>query len=273
MKILGRESDQGCGLRGGYKISRHDTIIVAYPKSGSTWLRFMIGNYISNNRCDFTNYHFLVPDIHHNPYDCNRLRPPRIIKSHEPFTPEYYNVIYLARDGRDVAVSMFHHLKKYRMLPFETPFDVFIPQFNEGSVSKFGTWVEHVSKWINNVPQNFLLIKYENMRLDPISSLKKVLIFAGIRLEEERIASAVRASDFSNMKRAEVEQYKRCDTLIGSDKRIQFVRNAEVGEWRKYFSEEMQRGFVRIHGSALNALSYDISCNSLDLPGIIHREE
>jgi aryl sulfotransferase len=172
-----------------------------------------------------------------------------------------------------VAVSMFYHLKKYRKLDFDTPFDAFIPRFNDGSVSKFGTWVEHVTKWINNVPRNFLLIKYENMHLDPISSLKKVLSFAGIRPNEKRIISAVRASDFSNMKRAEVEQHNRCDTLIGSDERIHFVRNAQLGEWRKYFSEEMQRKFLQIHGSALKALNYNINCNSLDLPEMIHRNE
>ena len=32
-----------------------DLFLVAYPKSGMTWLCFMVGNYLSGNRCDWTN--------------------------------------------------------------------------------------------------------------------------------------------------------------------------------------------------------------------------
>ena len=43
-----------------------DVFIVSYPKSGSTWLRFLIGNYLSENQCRFSNVQTFVPDV---PYD------------------------------------------------------------------------------------------------------------------------------------------------------------------------------------------------------------
>ena len=101
------------GKKKSLSLFENDVFLISYPKSGSTWIRFMLGNYFSGNKCDFTNYHLLVPDLHRN-IDCLKTtkQKPRYLKSHQYFSPQFENVVYIVRDGRDVAVSYYYHSKK-----------------------------------------------------------------------------------------------------------------------------------------------------------------
>jgi hypothetical protein len=61
----------------------------------------------------FANIECIVPDIAVFPRaDFRRLKRPRVIKSHDCFDPRYRRVIYIVRDPRDVAVSLYHYAKK-----------------------------------------------------------------------------------------------------------------------------------------------------------------
>ena len=84
-----------------------DVFLVSYPKSGNTWMRFLVGNLVfPNDPITFANVERRVPSIYGMSGRKLRLVPrPRYIKSHEPFHSKYQNVIYVVRDPRDVAVS------------------------------------------------------------------------------------------------------------------------------------------------------------------------
>ena len=97
-----------------------DIFLVSYPKSGNTWLRFLLAYClfdIEPGRVNFHNIENFIPDMYVNWPNRNLARP-RIIKSHEKFTKNYPRVIYLYRDGRDVMVSYYYHsrLGRYRFL-------------------------------------------------------------------------------------------------------------------------------------------------------------
>ena len=67
------------------KILPDDTYIVSYPKSGNTWVRFLIGNYITRGNYSFNNNNLVIPDLHMNPERCGDTSRPRFIKSHSFF--------------------------------------------------------------------------------------------------------------------------------------------------------------------------------------------
>jgi len=242
-------------------IYEDDVFLVSYPKSGNTWLRFLLGNYISGNQCDFSNAHLIMPDIHYNPEQCAKIPRPRIIKSHYPYVSEYNNVIYLVRDGRDVAVSYYFYSIKFGIITQETTFSEFLRLFNRGWVVDFGLWGDHVNSWLDHKVDNFLLIKYEDLKRDPANELKRVIQFCSLRLDEQRVVSAIEASSFERMKKLEVEQINQYDVFERSDHSIPFVRNGVSGESKKFFTERLYREFIDIHGTALQRLNYTSSKN------------
>ncbi len=233
-------------------------LLVSYPKSGSTWLRFLIGNYLTNGQCDFTNYHQIVPDIHYNPEQLEKISdgPIKFIKSHWPFTPDSKKVIYIVRDGRDVALSYyFHFLRKGKQATWF--FKEFLELFNTTStLDKFTLWSHHVNEWLDNAPKDFMLVRYEDMQTNTNAELIRVLEFADIPVNQQTVTTAVEAAQFKRMQQLEKQQRSFDPTLAGSAPNQYAVRSGKVGESKSYFSDELMAQFIEVHGSALERLGY-----------------
>lgn len=241
------------------QIFSSDIFLVSYPKSGNTWLRFLIGNYISGNQCDFNNINLIIPDIHRNPEQCLCIQYPRFIKSHFPFshhlmTHKYQKVIYLVRDGRDVAVSYYHHLTRNGKIAGEASFQDYNLIFHQGVIDNFSNWSNHVNFWLDYSQAEILLIKYEDMKSQPDVVLEKVLKFSGIKIDPEKIKKSIYASDFKNMRKKDKDR----KSLLGHtiDPSMPFVREGVSGVWRNMFTDELHDLFLHIHGSALKRMSY-----------------
>ena len=104
------------------KVYPDDVFIVSYPRSGNTWMRFLVGELVFQKEIDFHNLRELIPDIYI--YGCTHsflesLNRPRYIKSHEPYDPRYPKVIYLVRDPRDVAISYYNWLLKFKKITID----------------------------------------------------------------------------------------------------------------------------------------------------------
>lgn len=242
------------------KIYDDDTFLVSYPKSGSTWLRFLIGNYLTENKCDFTNHHILLPDIHEGLEYTGQAIRPRLIKSHFSFTPEYKKIIYLARDGRDVAVSYYYHLQKYRKIHKNRNFSEFLGLFNSGELGDgYGSWGQHVASWLDSEIANsdrFLLVKYEDLIKDPRVQFSKILSFTGRKVIPEQVESAIEASSLVSMKKLEERQQDIGKHLRFSDKTISFVREGKPESWKSMFSEKDLVSFMDANRSSLERLGY-----------------
>lgn len=233
-----------------------DIYLVSYPKSGNTWLRFLIGNLLTKNKCDFTNAHLIMPDIHYNPEQCALIPRPRFIKSHAPYVPEYSHVVYLVRDGRDVAVSYYYDSIKFGRIISGTPFEEFITMFHRGELDDYGIWGDHVHSWLDNKKQDILLVRYEDMKRNTLRELSRIIEFAGMALSEEQLNSAITASQFSRMQKLEKEQGDQFEQFLNSNRSLPFIRSGKVGESKEYFSPELSMEFNKIQGDALSLLGY-----------------
>ena len=88
--------------------------LVSYPRSGNTWVRFLIANLLkpAGVEIDFHNVQEYVPEINRNNDIIESILSPRVIKSHALYDPAFPKVIYLVRDGRDVYVSYYYYRLK-----------------------------------------------------------------------------------------------------------------------------------------------------------------
>ena len=82
------------------------------------------------------------------------LPSPRFFKSHTSYdmmpggepakSPSKY--IYVARNPKDTAVSMYHHVRNFKSFDFDGPWDGFYEEFMNGRVES-GLWFDHVLQW------------------------------------------------------------------------------------------------------------------------------
>lgn len=188
----------------------NDIYIVEFPKSGITWLCFLISNSIlSNNKKDesmkatFYNIQQLVPDIHMSKdLSINKLwemNTPRFIKSHHEYKSDYKNIIYLVRNPLSVMISYHKYL---------TGLDVVDMSFFDFVKSKkygISTWVNHINSWIKNTnnTQRMHIVTYESLLEKPEATLKNLFENLGISISNDSIIKSVELSSFSNMKKSE----------------------------------------------------------------------
>uniref|UniRef100_A0A1X7UFI3 Sulfotransferase domain-containing protein n=1 Tax=Amphimedon queenslandica TaxID=400682 RepID=A0A1X7UFI3_AMPQE len=79
---------------------------------------------------------------------------PRLFKTHLPYhmipggdpASSVAKFIYVARNPKDVAVSLYHHSRLLTHCEFDGDWDCFFELFMEGKC-EMGSWFDHVSDW------------------------------------------------------------------------------------------------------------------------------
>ncbi len=245
------------------KILKDDTFLVSYPKSGNTWLRFIIANLLveDSERVTLSGLEDIVPDIYRNSNEkLSLISSPRILKSHEPFNHRYRKVIYIVRDPRDVAVSYYHHLIKARRIDEDYSLEKWVQDFLVGKFnSKFGTWREHVGSWIGARKENpdFLLISYEQLLDNSLGTVKKVSSFLHLNLPETKLQEAIDLSSVDRMRKIEIqENWQPNKGNMRTDKR--FIRSGKSGGWRDELPPEYSARISEKWQSTIRELGYPV---------------
>jgi hypothetical protein len=247
-----------------------DVYLTSYPRSGNTWTRFLLGNLLNlNDPATFANIESRVPEIYFNAdHVLRRLLRPRLLKSHEPFHPNYPQIIYIVRDPRDVAVSFYHHNIKAGTIPDDYPIDEFIPGFIAAKYDpSWGSWADNVMSWMTmrHGQSNFLLLRYEDMHENTLRELLKIARFlqmAGfpnIETSPEKLARAVELSTPERMRALEKQQSRQYHQLRRTRQDKPFIRSAKAGGWRAELSESSVALIESSWGSIMQTLRYPLS--------------
>lgn len=245
-----------------------DTFLVSYPKSGNTWVRFLLANLIyPNETVGFANINHLLPapGVLSKRF-LRKLPRPRILKSHEPFDVRFQKVIYLVRDPRDVAVSEYHFNLKKRYIGPEVSLEEFARRFIAGTTSSYGSWWEHAASWIAARHGNpaFLLVRYEDLLADSIGETGKIAEFLGIQAGEERLRAAVERSSADRMRKLEKQQADQWTGTKNTRQEIPFVRSATSGGWKAALPQRSAEDIEAAWAPLLYFLGYELQSRRLD---------
>lgn len=222
------------------KTRNSDIFIVSYPKSGNTWLRFLIGNYI-HSKIDFNNIETLIPDIHRsNTKDLNKMKNKRFIKSHHRFNPNYTKVVYIKRDVRKVALSYYRWFLKFNPKKFSN-FEEFFNAFIRNGAGPYGRWDEHINDWLGkSKKENILVIDYENLKKNTLETFTKILKFCNLPIDQDKIQTAIEKSSFSQMKKLENEQNdSKFHQILKYNRHIPFVGGSNLDE-NKFTKKQLE---------------------------------
>jgi hypothetical protein len=251
-----------------YTVFPDDTFLVSYPKSGNTWVRFLLANLIHpNETVGFSNINRLLPapGVLSKRF-LKSLPRPRILKSHEPFDVRFKKVIYLVRDPRDVAVSEYHFDLKKRYIEPDVTLEQFVKRFIAGTTSSYGSWWEHTASWIGARYGNpgFLLVRYEDLLSDSIGETAKIAEFLGIQADRERLQAAVERSSADRMRKLEKQEADQWTGTKNTRKEIPFVRAAKSGGWKGTLPAHCVEEIEIAWAPLLNFLGYPLQTRSLD---------
>lgn len=239
-------------------VTDRDVIFVSYPKSGSTWLTFMLAELIwgEGQQQKITDSRFIptVPLKHL----CERRLPGggRILRTHERYRPCCRKVIYMARDGRDVLTSLYYQIQ--RVTGLEADFSEFLDFYFDKRAAGAGLWHEHVLNWLDSSPFRTgagLLVRYEDMKRDARHELERCAEFLELRITPDQLDNAMAVGSLDAMRQSE----KRTERVKHREKGdpIAFVRKGVVGDWTNHFSEADLERFDAVSRPAMQRLEYE----------------
>ncbi|XP_022718057.1 cytosolic sulfotransferase 15-like [Durio zibethinus] len=251
-----------------FKARETDIFLITLPKAGSTWLKALIFSIVNRKQFPLTQSpllitspHDLVPFIEFDIYSKNqtpdlengKFPSPRILSTHTPYgtlpssiLESNCPIVYLCRNPLDQFISDWHFIvnhfpKDEHVKPssIEQGFDMFCK-----GIHGFGPFWEHILgywKMSLETPERVLFLKYEDLKEDITSNLKKLADFLGYPLSEEEIRQGVveeisKLCSFENLKNLEVNKSgKRPAGLNNSS----FFRAGNVGDWANFLTPSM----------------------------------
>jgi hypothetical protein len=234
-----------------------DIILVAYAKSGRTWLSVMI-SHIAHQKfgtpaeqlISSSEFREANPELPNFFLTADNFAPPGL---GEPALLALYRerkVVLLVRDPRDIAVSLYFQLSR-RASPlaravFEAPdnleemtlFD-FVCDESVG-LPRVIEWLNRWRGRIDEIPEG-LVITYEDLRAETPRILGQTTDLIGWQCSEYELQAAVDFAAFDKLKVLEKEKFfqsRRMQPRDAQDSSTFKVRRGKVGGYRDDFTPE-----------------------------------
>ncbi|KAK6940809.1 Sulfotransferase domain [Dillenia turbinata] len=267
-----------------FKSHPNDIILCTAPKAGTTWIKALAFAILSRHGYDFSSNPLLTTISH----ECVRYievdyirnwtkRDPEIplLATHMPYTslPKSVmdsgcKIVYVGRDPKAVLVSLWHFLLKLgRKDKVQFPIEKAHELFCEG-VSSYGPYWDHaLGYWKASLerPNNVLFFKYEDMKRDPCSHVKRLAEFLGTPFSGEEEADAavekvIKLCSFETLSKLEVNKTGHIDSPSMPLANNLFFREGESKDWVNHLSKEMAERIDRISVEKFKdfGLSFDV---------------
>lgn len=247
-----------------------DIVIATYAKSGTTWLQQIVAQLLFEG-AEGLEVARMSPCVEHRvpPREVklpqlNAQAHRRFLKTHMPldalvFSPRA-KYVHVARDGRDVVMSLHHHHSQanevwYQTLN-ETPGLVGAPMPRPAATIQqyFDEWLErdgypfwpfwsHARSWwrARRLP-NVLMLHYTNLKQDLPGEIRRVAEFLDIPIRAAAWPSILEHSTFQYMKENATQSVPFAGKFWDEGAKT-FVNKGVNGRWREQLSEAQVRRY------------------------------
>ena len=275
-----------------FKARDSDVWICTYPKAGTTWMQNVVSHILygesSSGNCDGVcigldeaeNTWWLEAqcgeatgterDMVKMANDLPESRR-RCFKSHsplgtvEPLLTAKGKVIHVARNPKDVAVSLWHQARTVRW-GYDGPFEHWLEKmFMPGHVES-GSWWDFVLPYCHASARSAAhpeptspftkvhTIWYEKMMDNPVGSVMEIATFLEVPITSERAVEISEKCSFSAVKEAERLEGLRLfnpplalSTAVAAISERQRIRRGGSGHWKEYFTVAQNDRFDQHH--------------------------
>ena len=266
--------------------------LASYPKSGNTWLRAFLHNYINQPESPYSinelsdlsavecsaalfRAHDNRPAAQLTPAEVQRLRPAVhrdlmklhddlvFVKTHNanlalhgvPFcTPEVTaGAVYVVRDPRDVAVSYAAYTGKSVDFTID-----FMSRTGAANRSTDVQVFELLSSWSAHVEswtqnRNHLVLRYEDLLADPTRQFGKLVRYLG---DDPNPARLKRAIEFCGFETLAAQEARHGYAAHAPEAAAAFFRVGRAGQWRGVLTPAQAARVLQDHGVIMARLGY-----------------
>lgn len=250
--------------------------IASYPKSGNTWVRFIVASILAGEVVNSSKrVESLTPDVHKtNSFKLQNDGAKLCIKTHWLCRSQmrHYSLtrgaIYVARNPGDVLVSNLNYLNVPKEA-WSTSVDTFIalggvPRWMEKHA--FGSWIENVESWLyQQQPFPVHLIRYEDLLANPVKCIRDIGEFLKLPISLELAEDIKRATSFATLKELEISEVRHGTKGLFFDhaqqsieNRPAFMRTGKINQYLNLLSREQIRQFEDRFYPIMERLGYAI---------------
>jgi hypothetical protein len=261
--------------------------LASYPKSGNTWVRAFLHNYIlqpesphninklvefSVAECAAAFFHApgeslttaqvqaLRPSVHekltrlHNDLVFVKTHNANLAVEHVPLcTPEHTaGAVYIVRDPRDVALSYAAYTGRGVDETIELMANPRAANASDGAqvFELLSSWSQHAVSWVA-APKR-LLVRYEDLVAEPERHFSRVIRFLGTgEVDAARLSRAMEFSSFSTLAAQEAES-----GYNAGGKNETFFRAGKAGQWRERLTSAQAKRIEAAHGEVMRKFGY-----------------
>ncbi len=274
--------------------------IASYPKSGNTWVRLFLNSliYSSDSIVDINNVKIKLFPIRKDLEDLtsninnveeftknclyaqiklNLDNNLKIFKTHNAFwktkDTSFTNkentlaTIYIVRDPRNVITSIKNH---YSIKNYEHSFN-FIkdekkiigikdnPKLEIDLPTIISSWKNHYNSW-KKLNVNYLLIKYENLVINPIKEFTKITKFlekiSEFKFHENNIIKSIKNCSFVNLEMQENSNGFKEAPINNLGRPIKFFNLGPKNDWKKLIDSKIIKNIESEFKSEMEELEY-----------------
>ena len=264
--------------------------IASYPKSGNTWVRSFLTNYLSKNKnFDFSQLNKILRFPRKELYDDLNINFKNFndIASNWITMQEYINLknetiylkthnamvtvnnskftnsnntlgfIYLVRDPRDIILSYSSHLgisleETFELMKYDLSYEVTTRE-NLKEVL-LGSWSSNYNSWKSFKSVKGLIVKYEDLVTKTEDSFVKIIKYlekiSNLKFDLDKLKKCIINTNFDTLKKLETEK--------GFNERGKniFFRKGKVGDWKENLDHKIIKKIEEIFYKEMKELGY-----------------
>jgi hypothetical protein len=255
--------------------------IASYPKSGNTWVRFLLCNLVFGAVESAADLNRMAPDLHELRDPSALPDQPLFLKTHFPFSPALplaehtAGAIYVVRNPADVMMSNFHYARRSGAAAADAhdpgELDRYVERFIQAGGDPrwielgMAGWEQNVRSWIGT-RHSFpvLRLRYEDILADAAQAARQLCTFLGLTRSEQELAQAVAGASFERMRAIEEADIRAQRVGIFYKPYLQepisaglrFMRSGRTGEAAMALSADQRARLDATVGVTARALGY-----------------